>query len=170
MHPHHRWPPVIAGIVIGLCALAAFVIAGRGVGMSGALTRLIATFQHWMLPEVTEQSAYFGKYFAQATHPLHNYLVYLLAGVVGGAFVAAMWRKDFRIEVRRGPHISPTGRLINALIGGVLVGFAARLARGCTSGQGIVGAVELSVGSWVFLLCIFMGGFGAAWFVRRQWI
>ena len=52
----------------------------------------------------------------------------------------------------------------------VLAGFAARLARGCSSGQGLVGGAELSVGAWVFLMCIFAGGWMAAWFVRRQWI
>jgi hypothetical protein len=52
----------------------------------------------------------------------------------------------------------------------MLAGFAARLARGCTSGQGLVGGAELSVGAWVFLMCIFAGGWMAAWFVRKQWI
>ena len=29
---------------------------------------------------------------------------------------------------------------------------------------------ELSVGAWVFLMCIFAGGWMVAWFVRKQWI
>ena len=37
-------------------------------------------------------------------------------------------------------------------------------------GQGLVGGAELSVGAWVFLMCIFAGGWMAAWFVRKQWI
>ena len=49
-------------------------------------------------------------------------------------------------------------------------GFAARLARGCTSGHALVGGAELSVGAWVFMMCIFAGGWMAAWFVRKQWI
>ena len=65
-------------------------------------------------------------------------------------------------------HFQVADRL--ALVGGVLAGFAARLARGCTSGQGLVGGAELSVGAWVFLMCIFAGGWMVAWFVRKQWI
>jgi len=54
-------------------------------------------------------------------------------------------------------------------VGGILVGFASRLAGGCTSGQALTGTAQLMTGSFLFLICIFVGGYGAAWFVRRQW-
>lgn len=165
-----RWPPVLAGIVIGSTMILTYVTAGRGIGASGAMTRFVATVQHWLLPGLTEKSAYFGHYFAGGANPLNNYLVYLMAGVLIGAFAGSLIHRDFRVEVRRGPRMSAAGRLVYALIGGAITGFAARLARGCTSGQGLVGAAELSVGSWVFLLCIFVGGFGTAYFVRKEWI
>ncbi|MDD3763558.1 MAG: YeeE/YedE thiosulfate transporter family protein [Nevskiales bacterium] len=165
-----RFPPVLAGVVIGLSMLAAFVVAGRGIGVSGMMTRLVATVQHALLPELTEKSAYFGRYFAGGANPLDDYLSYLMVGLLAGAFVGSVTAGDFRLEVQRGPRISTGGRLVLALIGGVITGFAARLARGCTSGQGLVGGAELSVGAWAFLLCIFAGGFATAWFVRKQWI
>ena len=74
-------------------------------------------------------------------------------------------------RAERGPNITNSrSRLVLALVGGVISGFAARLARGCTSGQGLVGGAELSVGAWAFLICVFIGGWLAAWFVRKQWI
>ena len=57
-----------------------------------------------------------------------------------------------------------------ALVGGILAGFAARLARGCTSGHALVGGAELSVVAGSLKKCIFAGGWMAAWFVRKQWI
>jgi len=165
-----RFPPVVAGIVIGISMLLAFVVAGRGIGVSGMMTRLVATAQHWLLPTLTEKSVYFSHYFANGANPLDNYLSYLMIGLLAGAFVGALSCSDFHFEVQRGPRISRAGRLVNALIGGAIAGFAARLARGCTSGQGLVGAAELSVGSWAFLMCIFVGGFATAYFVRKQWI
>lgn len=165
-----RWPPVLSGIVIGISMLLTFVTAGRGVGASGSLTRFVAVVQHELFPNLTEKSAYFGPYFAHGANPLDNYLVYLMGGIMMGAIVGAITCLEFRIEVQRGPRISARGRLIYALVGGILVGFAARLARGCTSGVGIVGSAELSVGAWAFLLCVFIGGFATAYFVRRQWI
>jgi uncharacterized membrane protein YedE/YeeE len=60
-------------------------------------------------------------------------------------------------------------RLGYALAGGVIVGFASRLAQGCTSGQALSGGALLLTGSLVFLLCVFASGYATAWFVRRQW-
>ena len=165
-----RWPPVPAGILIGISMLLAFVIAGRGIGASGAMTRLVAWGQHGLFPAATEQSAYFGRYFADGAHPLNDWLVFLLVGTLIGSFVAAWLRGELRVEVLRGPRSSALYRLSLALTGGVIAGFAARLARGCTSGQGLVGGAELSIGSWAFLMCIFAGGWLVAWFVRKQWI
>ncbi len=165
-----RWPPVPAGILIGISMLLAFVIAGRGIGASGAMTRLVAWVQHGLFPTATEQSVYFGRYFADGAHPLNDWLVFLLVGTLIGAFVAAWLRGELRVEVLRGPRSSVLYRLSLAMAGGVIAGFAARLARGCTSGQGLVGGAELSVGSWAFLMCIFAGGWLVAWFVRKQWI
>jgi uncharacterized membrane protein YedE/YeeE len=150
--------------------LLAFVVAGRGIGASGAMTRLVAWVQHGLFPRATEQSAYFGKYFADGAHPLYDYVVFILIGLLFGAFVAAWRSGELRFEVLRGPNFTVVNRLLLALGGGVISGFAARLARGCTSGQGLVGGAELSVGAWAFLMCVFIGGWLVAWFVRKQWI
>jgi uncharacterized membrane protein YedE/YeeE len=169
-NPRRHFPPVLAGVMIGISMLLAYVVAGRGIGVSGMMTRLVATVQHLFLPATTENSSYFGHFFSHVSHPLNNYLSYLLIGILAGAFAGAWWYRDLRFEVQRGPRISATGRLVYALIGGVISGFAARMSRGCASGQGLVGGAELSVGSWTFLLCMFIGGFATAWFVRKQWI
>ncbi len=60
--------------------------------------------------------------------------------------------------------------LLFSLGGGILSGFAARLARGCTSGQALTGASELALGSWVFMFCIFGGAYAAAYFFRKEWL
>jgi uncharacterized membrane protein YedE/YeeE len=78
--------------------------------------------------------------------------------------------RNWKIEVLKGDRISTLGRLMLAFGGGVLIGFAARLARGCTSGQALVGGAELMVGAWVFMMCIFIGGYLTAYLVRKQWI
>jgi uncharacterized membrane protein YedE/YeeE len=165
-----RWPPVPAGILIGISMLLAWLVAGRGIGASGGMTRFVAWVQHGLFPTVTEQSEYFSRYFADGAHPLDDYVVYMLVGLLVGAFIAAWRAGRLRFEVLRGPRASVAYRLSLALVGGVIAGFAARLARGCTSGQGLVGAAQLSVGAWVFLMCIFAGGWTMAWFVRKQWI
>ena len=76
-------------------------------------------------------------------------------------------RFDFKLE--RGTKVSGYLRATLALVGGILIGFSSRLAAGCTSGQALTGGALLLTGSLVFLVCIFAGGYAAAWFVRRQW-
>jgi uncharacterized membrane protein YedE/YeeE len=47
-------------------------------------------------------------------------------------------------------------------MGGAFLGYGARLAGGCTSGHGISGALQLSVGSWVAVICFFAGAIATA--------
>jgi len=164
------WRPQVGGIGLGVAILSAYYISGRGVGVTGGITRIVATLQHWLLPELTERSSYLADYFAGGAHPLESYLVFMLWGLLAGSFFAALFSRNLRVEVLRGPNIGVLPRLAIAFGGGVLVGFASRLARGCTSGQALVGGSQLSVGAWVLMVCIFIGGFAAAWFVRRQWL
>ncbi len=49
------------------------------------------------------------------------------------------------------------------------MGFGARLARGCTSGQALSGGAVLSVGSWAFIFAVFAGAYAVAYFVRGLW-
>ena len=164
------WHPYTAGVAIGLSIVLAYYVSGRGVGASGGITRMVASLQHWLLPDLTEQSAYLAHYFAGGADPLHSWLVYMLLGLLAGSFAAAWFSGHLRVETLRGPGIGVWPRLALAFAGGFLVGFAARLARGCTSGQALVGGPQLSVGAWAFMVCVFAGGFAAAWFVRRQWL
>jgi len=148
----------------------AFYLAGRGIGVTGATTQIAATLQDWLAPGLTEGNSYLAGYVASPSNPLGGFLVYLVGGLLAGSFTAALLTRNLRLEVLRGPNIGVLPRLVLAFTGGTLVGFAARLARGCTSGQALVGGAELSAGAWLFMICIFAGGFATAWFVRRQWL
>jgi uncharacterized membrane protein YedE/YeeE len=56
-----------------------------------------------------------------------------------------------------------------AFVGGAIMGYGARFARGCTSGQALSGGAVLSAGSWAFMFAVFGGGYALAYFVRRLW-
>ena len=93
----------------------------------------------------------------------------MFVGTFVGALFSAFLNKRVSFQVERGAAASISIRLLYALAGGVIVGFASRLARGCTSGQGLTGGALLLTGSFVFLLCIFVSGYATAWLFRRQW-
>ena len=164
------WSPYLGGVVLGLVLVTAFYISGQGLGASGPFGRITGLVSHAVAPQHTEQATYWARYFGEgADSPLVNWLGFLAVGVIAGGLVSGLLAGRFRSEVLKGPNVSAGVRLALALAGGVLVGFAARLAHGCTSGQGLSGAAVMSLGSWIFLLSMFAGGYALAWFVRRQW-
>ncbi len=55
--------------------------------------------------------------------------------------------------------------IIILLIGGILVGFGARYAGGCTSGHAIVGLSMLELPSLISVIGFFIGGLTMTWFI-----
>lgn len=169
MEAKKYWNPYAAGALLGLTLLATFLVTGGGLGASALPKRLIALGAMSAAPEWTAQHVTLGGY-VEGGNPLRNWLVIEVIGVLLGGFIGALSAGRFKATVEKGPRISTKGRLGYALGGGVLMGFAAALARGCTSGQALSGGALLATGSWVFMLMVFAGGYATAWFVRRQWI
>lgn len=158
--------PYLAGVLLGLVLLASFVILGAGLGASSGIARIGASLSLCAAPSHTLGSEYFGKWGAK---PLNYYLVFMFVGTFLGALFSALLANRVHIKVERGAASSVSRRLWYALVGGVIVGFASRLAQGCTSGQALSGGALLLTGSLVFLVCLFASGYATAWFVRRQW-
>jgi uncharacterized membrane protein YedE/YeeE len=93
----------------------------------------------------------------------------MLLGTFVGGMLSGIFGGRFRLETRRGPHISAPMRWGLALLGGALMGYGARLARGCTSGQALSGGAVLSAGSFAFMFAVFAGAYALAYFLRRVW-
>lgn len=167
-NPDKFWNPYLAGVALGVILLAAYLVMGKGVGASGATFRLGVWATNLVAP------AHAGALPAMAGamedhHPLDDWLVFEVVGMLIGGVLAAWTSGRLRREVLRGPTFGSGGRLALALAGGVLMGFAAKLSRGCTSGQALSGGAVQSVGSWAFMLSVFAGGYAVAYFTRRQW-
>jgi len=164
------WNPYLAGVALGLLLLATFAIMGWGLGSSSGPTRLAFGALHLLAPTWAEANGYIGHYVGPGKNILDDWMVFevlgvLLGGVVG-SYSAGRMRSGF---VDKGPRISVNSRLALALTGGVIMGVAARLARGCTSGQALTGGSMLAVGSWLFMLAVFAGAYLTAPLVRRAW-
>ncbi len=162
------WNPYLAGVALGLVLLTSFLVFGRGLGASGAASRLGVT----AVAAVAEDHVAANPYMARATtggHPLDSWLVFEVLGVFLGGAIGAFSAGRMKRQVVRGAGVAVGTRLAFAFGGGVIMGMAARLARGCTSGQALSGGALLSAGSWMFMVSVFAGGYAVAWFVRRQW-
>lgn len=162
--------PYLAGFGLGLVLLAAFVIMGRGLGASGAFSTLLTVGVNEVAPEHVQNNAYYSQYIGDGTfNPLKDWLLFEVIGVLIGGFISGTLAGRIKMKVEKGPRISSKNRLIFAFIGGTLMGFGAKMARGCTSGQALTGGALLNVGSWAFMLMVFAGAYAMAYFVRRQW-
>ncbi len=163
------WNPYLAGVLLGLTLLSAFLVAGQGLGASALPKRSLALVGREVAPEWTAGNPSLGMYVADGANPLRNWLVIEVVGVVLGGLLGALSAGRFKATVEKGPRISVKGRLGYALGGGAIMGFAAALARGCTSGQALSGGALMATGSWVFMMMFFGGAYAFARVVRRQW-
>ena len=162
--------PYVAGVGIGLVLLLSFVLGGGGLGASGAFSRVVPGAVEAAAPSHAAGNAFYARYLGDGTaSPLRDWLVFEIIGVVIGGLASAMLAGRIRWTTERGPRITNRGRLVNAFIGGAVMGLGARLARGCTSGLGLTGGATLSVGSWLFVLAAFAGAYAAAPFLRKAW-
>lgn len=169
MKEQKLWNPYLAGLALGLVLLASFLVLGHGIGASGAASRMGATALHAVAPEHAESNGYFSSYFGDG-NPLNSWIVFMGIGIFLGGALSSMLAGRQKSMVTKGPRISVGWRMTLALSGGIIMGVAARIARGCTSGQALSGGALMSVGSWLFMLSVFGGGYALALFLRRQWL
>ncbi len=166
--PDRFWNPYLAGLALAAVLVVTFLVMGKGVGASGASFRLGAWLTHVVAPAHAESvPAIAGT--MEDRHPLDDWLVFEVVGMIAGGLVAAATSGRLRGEVLKGRTFSTGRRIALATLGGVAMGFAAKLSRGCTSGQALSGGAVQSVGAWSFMFSVFAGGYALAWFFRRQW-
>ena len=143
MQPYVPW--YVGGPIFGLCVAALYVLTNQRLGVSGSylhLTRVVLRrpgAQAWRL-------WFFGG---------------LLAGAAGAAITKGAFAQG---GYGRLADVLPTTALVPVLLGaGVLIGYGARFAGGCTSGHGISGCSSLSQGSFTTTIVFFSTAVAATW-------
>ena len=151
------WSPVWAGVALGFVLLLTFMLTGHGVGATGATTRLTAWLGLQLAPAATASNSYLAP-LVQGGHPLSSWITWQVIGVALGALASAFWAGRLRVQWDGEHSIGRARRILTALVGGLLAGFGARVAAGCTSGLGLSGAATLSIAAFVFLGVFFIVG------------
>lgn len=136
--------PVVGGLLIGGAQMVSLLLTSKPVGMSMAYEQV-------------------GRYicrlfgisnsFDSADSPMS---VVFAAGVFAGSFAFSRWSGG--VLSLEGGQI-PFGQ---ALIGGCIMTFGARVAGGCTSGHGLSGMASMSYSSVVTVAAMFAAAIGVA--------
>lgn len=138
--------------MIGLTVPLLYLLAGKAFGISSSLQHLGAL--------CTPQSRFAYLRDHDWRDGLWNLLFVL--GIAGGGFIATYFLSASPVELLPASYYSPGGAL-RLLAGGVLVGFGARYAGGCTSGHAITGIANLNLPSVLATLFFFVGGLIMTW-------
>lgn len=141
-----RWHPFFTAVLVGLIALLAWPLSeatGRMAGLG-----------------VTTPSANILQYLITGDSKKYlNWGVFLVLGILLGAFVAAKGSKEFRF---RAPDAKTC---VSSFAGGLLMGFGASLAGGCTIGNGLVETAMMTWQGWVALVFMILGTWTGSYFV-----
>jgi uncharacterized membrane protein YedE/YeeE len=155
------WPAWLAGLALGMVLLLTFVLTGHGLGATGFTTRLTAWIGAQVAPSWSDANDYLGP-LLDGGSVLRSWITWQVLGVFIGALASAWLAGRMAWRIEGAASAGRTGRLLKALAGGILAGFGARIAAGCTSGVGLSGAAVLSVAGFVFLGAFFAAGLVAA--------
>ena len=146
------WSPYAVGAGIGALSCFTFLTARRPLGVTTAFENTAAALGQKLAPRVTGVNAYLA---VAEEPPKLDWEWMLNAGIIVGSFLSATASGD-KVEPRVPPiwarRFGPSRarRYAGAFAGGALAMFGARMAKGCTSGHGISGSLQLAGSSLLF--------------------
>ena len=165
-----EWPWWQAGLLLGLLSMVIFYTANTSLGTSTTFSRAAGMALSVVAPEHVAQNAYY-----KTTKPIVDWQFLLVLGIPVGAYLAARLSRGaihFSTELPEAwvNRFGTSGgrRWALGILGGILVGFGARFADGCTSGHGLSGGLQLAVSGFLFLIAMMAAGIVAARLIFRR--
>lgn len=154
------WPLVGAGLLLALLNIATLLTAGHpwsityGFGLWGAKIAQavgvpVASWKFWTWP--AQAKALNSSVLADVTSVMDF-------GIILGAALAASLAGKFAPKAA-----IPLGSLLAAIVGGLLMGYGARLSFGCIIGALFSGIASGSLHGWLWFAAAFAGSFFGIW-------
>ncbi|MDN2701876.1 YeeE/YedE family protein [Janthinobacterium sp. SUN100] len=151
---HGPWPLVAGAVALVVLNFATLALSGRPWGVTSAFALWGAKAASVVGIDTASWAYWSNKANAAAlAAPLTQDKTSVMdIGIVLGAMLAAALAGRYA-PVWRIPRRS----LIAAIVGGLLLGYGARLAYGCNIGAYFSGIVSGSLHGWLWLVCAFLG-------------
>ncbi len=148
------WPLLFGGLLLAFLNWLTLMIGGHPWGITSAFAlwgAKVWTALGWD----PASSTYWAPEFRQAAigrSLLQHQISVMNFGIILGALTAAGLAGRFTPMLR-----IPWRSLAAAIIGGLLMGYGARLAYGCNIGAFFSGTASFSLHAWVWIVCAFAG-------------
>ena len=148
------WSYVTGAVLLALLNIDMFVITGKPWGVTTALSYWGA----WLYKLVGGNPETWG-YFQSGSHAdalgqsfFSNGGSVSNIGLILGALLATLLASQFKIK-----KIKSLRQVVAAVLGGLMMGYGARIAFGCNIGALFSGVASLSLHGWVYWVFMFLG-------------
>jgi uncharacterized membrane protein YedE/YeeE len=148
------WPLVTGALALVLVQVATLVLAGRPWGVTSGLALWGAKFMGIFSLDVSA-----WPYWSRTAQALsldqsvfNNITSVMNLGIILGAFIAASLARKFSPTLK-----IQSGHIVSAVVGGLLMGYGARLAFGCNIGAYFSGIGSTSMHGWLWFIAAFAG-------------
>ena len=158
----HRWPTWVGGLLVAFIGvLSYFRYAPLGVTAElGSVSRTAAS--RWsLLPERLEGLDSFSGCATVVKEALFSPNGLFVLGLIGGAWAAALVAGEFK------PRLPSWRDVARNFGGGLLMGWGAMIALGCTVGTLLSGIMAGALSGWVFAVACLAGVWGG-WRLRQK--
>ncbi|WP_300826815.1 MULTISPECIES: selenium metabolism membrane protein YedE/FdhT [Helicobacter] len=144
------WSPMPAIIALGVMAAYYFGLTGTYWAVTGEFTRWGGHIMN-LLGVDTSTWGYFKILGLQGT-PLDRVDGVMIIGMFAGAFAAAAMANNIKFRLPQSNI-----RIAQALIGGIIAGFGARIGMGCNLASFFTGIPQFSLHAWFFTIMTLVG-------------
>ena len=148
------WPYLTGAILLSVFQIVTFAVTGNPWGVSAAFANWGAWIYEFAGDSV-DKWYYFASEGAKNTLErgfLNDFASMRNVGIITGALFATLIASGFKFK-----KFKSARQVFAAILGGLLMGYGARIAQGCNIGAFYSGISSLSLSGWVFGLFLFIG-------------
>lgn len=152
----NAWPYVTGAVLLSVFQIVTLAVTGNPWGVSGVL----AYWGAWLYELVggsVDTWYYFSSEGAQRTLEagfLQHGPTMRNLGIIIGALFASLAACQFKIK-----KVKAIRQVFAAVLGGLLMGYGARIGFGCNIGALYSGISSLSLSGWVYAVFLFAGAY-----------
>ena len=144
------WRPTPAVIALGVLAAYYFGITGTYWAVTGEFTRWGGHILQFFGVDISNWGYY--KIMKIEGNSLTRIDGVMIIGMFAGCIAAAFWGNNVKLRMP-----ASNIRIAQALIGGIIAGFGARLGMGCNLASLFTGIPQFSLHAWFFTLAMIIG-------------